>query len=75
VRRTQHPAPESESALYGQVAATIFTDATSSVRMLLALLAAPAALVGGLVVAPGVAPGVALVAAAALPVTATRWPT
>ena len=58
---------------YGQVAAIIFTDATSSVRMLLELL--PAVVVaGGAVVAPGVEPDAAL-AAAALPVTAMRWPT
>ena len=84
VLSTWHPAPGTqhhESTDYGQVIATIFTDDTSSVRML-ALVPDVAA---GRLAADGsdvVAPAAPLVlvapdalADAALPVTVMRWPT
>jgi hypothetical protein len=67
---------------YGQVIATIFTDDTSSVRALLALVPEVAAgrLADGSVVVAPAAPDVlvapdALLDAACLPVTVMRWPT
>jgi len=81
--RTRHDIDDKEPTRnYGQVAATIFTDATSRVRALLALVpdvaagagvddVAPAAPV---LVAPPAAPD-ALLMDAAFPVTVMRCPT